>query len=126
MGERDADDRPDGLERRRDAHALPHALAIPARPVPATTTWPRGAFASTAARSRWRDITCPIFAVGTERDHVAPWRSVYKIHLLTDTDVTFALADGGHNAAWSRAPGQDPDAYTQIMTTARDKPSSEP
>ncbi len=34
MGERAADDRPDGLECRRDAHALPHAFGVPAPAVP--------------------------------------------------------------------------------------------
>ncbi len=45
-----------------------------------------------------RNIEIPIFCVATEKDHVSPWRSVYKINLLTDTEVSFVLTNGGHNA----------------------------
>jgi polyhydroxyalkanoate synthase len=51
------------------------------------------------------DIEVPLFAVGTVRDHVSPWRSVYRIHLLTDTEVTFLLTTGGHNAGVVSEPG---------------------
>ena len=57
------------------------------------------------------DVHWPIFAVGTDRDHVAPWRSVYKIHLLTDADVTFVLASGGHNAGIISAPHHNGRSY---------------
>ena len=52
------------------------------------------------------DVRAPIFAVGTVWDHVAPWPSVFKIHLLTDTEVTFLLTTGGHNAGIVSEPGR--------------------
>jgi polyhydroxyalkanoate synthase len=52
-----------------------------------------------------RDIKVPIFAVGTELDHVAPWRSVFQINVLADTAVTFLLTNGGHNAGIVSEPG---------------------
>ena len=61
------------------------------------------------------DIDIPIFCVGTVRDHVAPWKSVYKIHLLTDSDVTFVLTSGGHNAGIVSEPGHKGRTY-QIAT----------
>jgi polyhydroxyalkanoate synthase len=65
------------------------------------------------------DIRAPLFAVGTVRDHVAPWRSTYKINLLTDTEVTYLLTTGGHNAGIVSEPGHDGHSF-QLMTKTSD------
>jgi polyhydroxyalkanoate synthase len=65
------------------------------------------------------DIRVPIFAVGAVRDHVSPWRSTYKIHLQTDTEVTYLLTTGGHNAGIVSEPGHEGRSF-QVMTKKPD------
>jgi polyhydroxyalkanoate synthase subunit PhaC len=67
------------------------------------------------------DIHAPMFVVGTVRDHVAPWRSVYKIHYQVDADVRFLLTSGGHNAGVVAPPNESGHSY-QVMTKAAEAP----
>jgi polyhydroxyalkanoate synthase subunit PhaC len=71
------------------------------------------------------DITAEIFAVATTRDHIAPWQSVYKIKILSDTDVTFVLAGGGHNAGIVSEPGHAHRNY-QIMAMRESERYTDP
>ena len=64
------------------------------------------------------EIKAPIFCVSTTSDHVAPWHSVYKLHLLADTQVTFVLTNGGHNAGIVSEPGHSGREY-RIRTAER-------
>ena len=61
------------------------------------------------------DIKAPAFVVGTETDHVAPWRSVFKITHLFDTDVDFVLTSGGHNAGVVSEPGHAHRSYRHLI-----------
>jgi polyhydroxyalkanoate synthase subunit PhaC len=65
----------------------------------------RGEYESAGRRVDLKAIRLPMFVVGTETDHVAPWKSVYKARGLTRSpDYTFLLTSGGHNAGIVSGP----------------------
>lgn len=72
-----------------------------------------------------RDIRLPVFAVGTTKDHVSPWRSVYKLHRHFSSPVTFVLTSGGHNAGIISEPGHAGRHY-QMHTLVTDAPRLTP
>ena len=68
------------------------------------------------------DLHAPMFVVGTQRDHVAPWRSTHKIHFLAaDADITYVLTSGGHNGGVVAPPGEEGHSY-QVLTKLADGP----
>jgi polyhydroxyalkanoate synthase subunit PhaC len=65
----------------------------------------RGTFTVKGKPLDLKRLRLPMFVVGTETDHVAPWRSVYKLRELTaSSDYTFLLTSGGHNAGIVSGP----------------------
>jgi polyhydroxyalkanoate synthase len=68
------------------------------------------------------DIRVPMFVIGTETDHVAPWKSVYKVDRLTQSgDFTFLLTSGGHNAGIVSGPAH-PKRRHRVRTRRAGEP----
>jgi polyhydroxyalkanoate synthase len=70
-------------------------------------------------------VQTPMFVAGAERDHVAPWRSVHKIHWLSDAEICFVLASGGHNAGIVSEPGHK-GRWFQMLTRPAHDPALDP
>ncbi len=66
------------------------------------------------------DIDLPTFCVATVTDHVAPWRSVYKLHYLVPAEISFVLTSGGHNAGIVSEPGHPRRNYQLLTRPAGD------
>jgi polyhydroxyalkanoate synthase subunit PhaC len=76
-----------------------------------------GRYVANGEQLELSDIRVPMFVVGTETDHVAPWRSVYKVgKLVRSTDYTFCLTSGGHNAGIISGP-QHPKRRHRVHTS---------
>ncbi|MCP3463400.1 alpha/beta hydrolase [Bradyrhizobium sp. CCGUVB23] len=71
------------------------------------------------------DLHMPMFVVGTMRDHVAPWKSTYKINFLANADITYVLTSGGHNAGIVAAPSEEGYCY-QVLSKKANDPSIGP
>lgn len=75
----------------------------------------QGEFAVCGRRISLAEIRIPLFVAGTETDHVAPWRSVYKVRDLTRSpDYTFLLTSGGHNAGIVSGPSHPKRRYRML------------
>jgi polyhydroxyalkanoate synthase subunit PhaC len=52
-------------------------------------------------------ITTDTYAVASREDHIAPWKSVYRMTQLFGGEVEFRLANSGHIAGIINPPGKD-------------------
>jgi len=55
-----------------------------------------------------------MFVVSTEHDHIAPWHSVFKLHLLNDGELTFVLT----SVVTTRALSANPAIRTATFASA--------
>jgi polyhydroxyalkanoate synthase len=75
------------------------------------------------------NIRVPMFVVATERDHIAPWKSVFKVHQLTHAPIDFALSSGGHNAGIvnpAEGPQANPRSTYLLRSSAPHQASTDP
>jgi polyhydroxyalkanoate synthase len=51
-------------------------------------------------------IQTPLYVLGAQADHIAPWRSTYRtINLVSSSDVKYTLTNSGHIAGIVNPPG---------------------
>ena len=55
-----------------------------------------------------RSIKQPLYAVGTEKDHISPWKETFKICALVQAPVRYVLATSGHIMGVVNPPVEPP------------------
>jgi poly[(R)-3-hydroxyalkanoate] polymerase subunit PhaC len=67
----------------------------------------------------------PLYAVGTEQDHITPWRETYKVAGLVSGPVRYALATSGHIMGVISPPVDPPKRrYRAAAVAPSDRPDA--
>jgi polyhydroxyalkanoate synthase subunit PhaC len=56
-------------------------------------------------------IRTPLYVLGAETDHIAPWRATYRMTQLTSGEATYTLTSSGHVAGIVNPPGNPKSKY---------------
>jgi polyhydroxyalkanoate synthase len=74
------------------------------------------------AAVRLSGLPLPLFAIGAERDAIAPWRALYRSSLAASADAAFVLAAGDHLTGVVSPPGQPGAAYRLVDRSLQTPP----
>jgi polyhydroxyalkanoate synthase len=64
-------------------------------------------------------VQVPLYVLGAETDHIAPWRPVYRTTQLVGGEARFALTSSGHVAGIVNPPGNPKAAYWTMPSSAK-------
>ena len=56
-------------------------------------------------------VTTPLYVLGAENDHIAPWRATFRTTQLVGGDARYVLTSSGHVAGIVNPPGNPKAAY---------------
>jgi polyhydroxyalkanoate synthase len=70
-------------------------------------------------------ITTPLYVLGAEGDHIAPWHATYRSTQLTGGEAKYTLTNAGHIAGIVNPPGGKKTAYwTKEKATKGESPTA--
>ncbi len=71
-------------------------------------------------------ITTPLYVLGAEADHIAPWRSTYRtVNVVGSDDVKYTLTNSGHVAGMVNPPGNPKSQHWTKPHAVREESADE-
>lgn len=71
-------------------------------------------------------IHTPLYVLGAESDHIAPWRSTYRtVNLVSSDDIKYTLTNSGHIAGIVNPPGNPKSRHWTKSNAVRSESADE-